>query len=98
MPACSQYHGGYIAWDERNCLIEQPGRGLQTVGGNGFCCVILRRSVLRRTQFTHLGPNGDFDAAFYDWLSETRYQARLNWTVECEHLIELRVVSQSRKG
>ena len=52
LPARLPYHEGYIAWDERNCLIEQPGRGLQTVGSNGFCCVILRRSVMRRTRFT----------------------------------------------
>ena len=95
LPARSPYHEGYIAWDERNCLIEQPGRGLQTVGGNGFCCVMLRRSILRHTRFTHLGRNGDFDAAFYDWLAGTKYQVRMDWSVECEHLIETRVHPQS---
>jgi hypothetical protein len=77
LPALSPYHEGYIAWDEQNRLIKQPGRGLQTVGGNGFCCVMLRRSVSRRTRFTHLGRNGDFDAAFYDWLAGRGRQARI---------------------
>ena len=86
LTARSPYYDGYIAWDERNHLIEKPERGLQTVGGNGFCCVMLRRSVMRHIRFTHLGRNGDFDAAFYDWLASTNYQARVDWSVECEHL------------
>ena len=90
LPARSPYHEGYIAWDEQNGLITQSGSGLETVGGNGFCCAMLRRSVLRQTRFTHLGRNGDFDAAFYDWLSETEYQARMDWSVECNHVIEHR--------
>ena len=54
---------------------------------------MLRRSVLRRTRFTHLGRNGDFDAAFYDWLASTEFQARMDWTIDCDHLTETRTLN-----
>lgn len=90
LPARSPYHNGFIAWDEQNQIIQQAGNGQASVGGNGFCCVVLRKSILRRTRFTHSGRNGDFDAAFYDWLAGSTYQARMDWSMECEHLIEHR--------
>ena len=93
LPVRSPYHKGFIAWDQQNRLIEQPGTGLALVGGNGFCCTMLRRSVLRRTRFTHLGRNGDFDAAFYDWLATTDHQARIDWSAQCEHLVDDRDAS-----
>ena len=37
----------WIAWDERGRPFKKPGRGRQVIGGNGFGCVILRRSLLR---------------------------------------------------
>jgi hypothetical protein len=61
-------------------------KGLLTIGGNGFGCVILRRSVIRQTVFQHAAPTADYDPNFYHWLASTSFTARLDCRVECEHL------------
>jgi hypothetical protein len=60
-------------------------RWRQPVGGNGFSCVILRRSVLAQTVLQHVRPTPDCDPNLYHWLSGTPWKARIDWRVECEH-------------
>jgi hypothetical protein len=42
----SPLRSGWVAWDMYGRLIEEADVILTTVGGNGFGCVVLRRSVL----------------------------------------------------
>jgi hypothetical protein len=86
-PYRSRFHPGYVAWDVQGKMIEQPGQGVETVGGNGFGCVILRHSVLRDVVFHH-GGRGDYDPNFYAELRGTRFRAKVDWSAECEHLIQ----------
>ncbi|HEY2251508.1 MAG TPA: glycosyltransferase [Planctomycetaceae bacterium] len=84
----SRFRPGYVAWDShgRNFLAaDVDGRPVVTVGGNGFGCVMLRRSVLRETVFQHALPTGDYDPNFYHWLTRTKWQARLDCRILCEH-------------
>jgi hypothetical protein len=82
----SRFHAGYVAWDRNGKPIENADDGLSSVAGNGFGCVILRRSVLTQTVLQHVRPTPDYDPNFYHWLSSTRWRARLDWRIECEHL------------
>lgn len=76
----------YIAWDEQIRSYSHPAEGVQTVGGNGFGCVVIRGHLLRNTVFTALLGCPDFDHAFYDRLRATGLKAKLDWSVACEHL------------
>ena len=55
-PYRSRYHGGFVAWDHFGRTIPQKGIGVQTVGGNGFGCVIIRSEILSQTVFSVARP------------------------------------------
>lgn len=82
----SRFRTGYVAWDNDGNVIAQAGTGVAAVGGNGFGCVILRKSVLQQTVLQHVQPTADYDPNFYRWLAGTRWKARVDWNTECEHL------------
>jgi len=88
----SRFHSGYVAWDSQGKPIENAGVGVTSVGGNGFGCVILRRSVLQQTVLQHVRPTPDYDPNFYHWLADTPWQARVEWRVTCDHLERLQEV------
>ena len=82
----SRFRSGWVAWDKNGTLIEEEVSGLSTVGGNGFGCVVLRRSVMQQTVLQHVQPTGDYDPNFYRWLAGTNWNARYDWRLMCEHL------------
>ncbi|MGE0605921.1 MAG: glycosyltransferase [Pirellulales bacterium] len=82
----SRYQGAYVAWDQSLRNFTQPEQGLRVIGGNGFGCVMVRGHVLRETVFTALLGCPDYDHAFYDRLGKSTLQAKMDWSLECEHL------------
>lgn len=86
-PFRARMHHGYVAWRKLGQNILEPGTGVERIRGNGFGCVMLRRSVLNMTRFTCTHPKtSDFDPAFYEWLAETEFTTLIDWSLECEHL------------
>lgn len=85
-PYRSRYHDGYVAWTKGRNIIKASASGVQVVEGNGFGCVMLRGNVLHESIFTCRQPPYDFDPSFYDRLKQTKYQVKLHWDAECEHL------------
>jgi hypothetical protein len=81
----SRFSDAYVAWGEDQQMIRRLGHGLQTVGGNGFGCVVLRGEVVRNAVFTATLDFPAYDNAFYHRLSATDLVAKINWSVECEH-------------
>lgn len=79
----SRYQPSYVAWRPDGLSYAQRGTGVETVGGNGFGCVMLRSSVLRGTVLHH-GGNGDFDPNFYRELPAGSV-AKIDWSVLCDH-------------
>lgn len=80
-----RFESGVVAWHRiGSCL--QNGSGVVDVGGNGFGCVLLRSEVLRRIAITTDGVTPDYDIAWYQQLRETKWRARLDWSIRCEHL------------
>lgn len=87
-PYRSRYHDGYVVWNREGDILL-GGSGTESVGGNGFGCNIIRRSVLHHTVIRHDGPTGDFDPNFYRWLRSFQngsWTALVDWSSECRHL------------
>ena len=82
----SRYAGGYVAWDRNQSRITRKQEGLQQVGGNGFGCVVLRGAIVRDTVFTATMDYPAYDNAFYWRLQMTGLAAKVDWSLECEHL------------
>jgi glycosyltransferase involved in cell wall biosynthesis len=81
----SRFHGRYSAWDEQAHEFTESGTGRQVIGGNGFGCVILRRSVIGAHPFTTYMDLDDYDIAFYRRLAETPFVAKVDWDCVCQH-------------
>jgi len=64
------------------------GAGLEDVGGNGFGCAILLRSVLQEVAIRHDGPPSSwYYVNFYrDVAASGRCRARADFRIVCEHL------------
>lgn len=87
-PYKSRYHVGYVAWMEHMRPLL-GGQSAQQVGGNGFGCTLLRRSIMRQTTFAHRAETGDFDPNFYAWLARHeggRYRALLDWSCKAARI------------
>ncbi len=58
------------------------------MGGNGFGCTILRRSVLRETGLYHDGRHSRwYDVNFYrDLVTAGRHKALADFRIACDHL------------
>lgn len=85
----SRFRPVWVAWDTDGKLIKDAGTFLAEVSGNGFGCVVLRRSVLQQTVFQHVQPTDDYDLNFYRWLAGTRWQSWIDWRLVCQHLERL---------
>jgi hypothetical protein len=86
-----RYEDAVVAWDETNVCLK-GGEGVQIIKGNGFGCVMLRSSLIKKSVFSHIEHNPDYDKAFYDAL-EPNYDpinpkdlVKLDWSIYCEHL------------
>jgi hypothetical protein len=84
----SRFANGYVAWHHNQSRITSRQCGLQHVGGNGFGCVVLRGQVVRDTVFTAALDWAAYDNAFYGRLRMMGFAAKVDWSVECEHLDE----------
>lgn len=83
----SRYHQHFIAWHRYGHPITEPGDGIERVLGTGFGCLLLRSSVWREIGISHREPYADFDPNFFYGLSKTNHwQAKINWSVVCDHL------------
>jgi hypothetical protein len=80
----SRFHPGYVAWDQSGRLIAEPGQGVEVIGGQGFGCAILRKSVLGE-HVIHHGGRGDYDPTFYAEMKGSRWQAKVDWGCEVGH-------------
>lgn len=89
---CLQRHGPHpIAWewDHAHFPTDAPlQRGVTPVGGNGFCCVVVRGEHIRNGQF-HAGPGPlCHDHNFYHTIvCESGLQALLDWSCFCRHYV-----------
>ena len=93
----SRFTPNFVAWrlgsDAREPIpLNQRGEGVEPIGGNGFGCVILRRSMLLAQMFCDEphAPSGadshDFDVAFYLQAARQARLCKLDWSIACEHL------------
>jgi hypothetical protein len=44
--------------------------------------------MLQQTVLQHFHPTSDYDPNLYRWLAGTAWKARLDWSVESEHLVQ----------
>ena len=84
-PYLSRYHAQFLTWDQQGQAATAPGEGLEVVGGNGFGCTILRRSVIGGHVFTRYQDAEDYDIAFYRRLAGTPFVAKVDWDAPCQH-------------
>jgi glycosyltransferase involved in cell wall biosynthesis len=77
---------GYVAWTSDRHHTRPTG-GLQKVDGNGFGCVVLRGQVVRDALFTATIDYAAYDNAFYYRLAQSGLQAKIDWSVECRHVL-----------
>jgi Glycosyl transferase family 2 len=85
-PYRSRYHDGFVAWDHFGRKVVQDGNAVQTIGGNGFGCVLIRGELLSERVFSGSPPNADFDHDFYANLRCSNWKAKIHWGVEAKHL------------
>lgn len=86
IPYKSRFHDGFVAWDQFQRGYQNRGKGVQTIGGNGFGCVMIRGELLSNSVFTASIPHPDFDHQFYSELRQTHWQAKMHWEITAEHL------------
>lgn len=95
VPYLSRFHDGYVAWNLVNGLpqsVKERGNGLTPICGTGFGCVLMRTALLREQMFsdTPHTPSGgishDFDIAFWMRASQLGRQAKIDWTIQAEHV------------
>ena len=80
--------GHVIAHDQKRQTInlaESTG-GVQSVGGTGFGCLLLRRSaMLQATPFHHGGLTGNFDMEFANRVRMNGWLWLMDWSIRCVH-------------
>lgn len=84
-PYRSRYDERFLVWDQLGRHLMEPGHGVQVVGGNGFGCVVLRRSSMAGHVFTRFQDSEDYDVAFYRSLAQSPMVAKVEWTSVCQH-------------
>lgn len=77
---------GYVAWTSDRHH-RRPTGGLQKIDGNGFGCVVLRGQVVRDALFTATIDYAAYDNAFYYRLAVSGLLAKIDWSVECRHVL-----------
>ncbi|MCC7424301.1 MAG: glycosyltransferase, partial [Planctomycetaceae bacterium] len=84
-PYQSRYHDVYLVWDQHGVEAVAPRNGIEVVGGNGFGCVILRRSAISGHVFSRYKDAEDFDIAFYRRLGSSELVAKVDWSCLAQH-------------
>lgn len=85
LPYRSRYQPAYVAWTpDGRPYAEPPATGLSPVGGNGFGCVVLRRSWFRSIPI-RADRRGDYDPEFYTDLRRCGGVAMVDWSRPCTH-------------
>ena len=85
-PYRSRTHGGYVAWNEEGDHLP-GGVGVQTIGGCGFGCLLLRRSAFINDTLSYgYAEPADFDIAFCRRLRRDGWTIKIDWSQECRHL------------
>lgn len=85
LPYRSRYQSAYVAWTpEGTPYTTPPATGLSPVGGNGFGCVVLRRSWFQSIPIRS-DRSGDYDPEFYADLRRCGGVAMLDWSRPCTH-------------
>lgn len=96
-PYHSRYSAHFVAWRTESRAkqpipLNQRGTGLETIGGNGFGCTLLRTEFLRSQMFSdvpHIASGGsshDFDIAFYLQAGQTGRVCKMDWSLHCDHV------------
>jgi len=87
-----------VTWDDMGLMLPDDGSKTGVVGvrGNGFGCVIHRRSMLRRFPFHHRANTNWYDANYYIEMALNAPEMRVlaDFSVRCEH----RERQPARKG
>ena len=85
-----RFPGKFVCWDRNLQLFserELRQTGYRPTFGNGFGCVILRRSVLRDAVFTHAEDSEYYDVTFYRQVAAAGcWKTLLAPRVLCQHL------------
>ncbi len=86
VPYRSRLHGDYVAWNDEGDHLH-GGEGVEAIGGCGFGCLLLRRSVLLGETLSYgFGEPPDFDPAFCRRLRRNGWTIKIDWSQECRHL------------
>jgi glycosyltransferase involved in cell wall biosynthesis len=84
-PYRSRFHADYVVWDHQIRHLPR-GNGVQTVGGCGFGCILIRRAALADEAFAFgFGEPEDFDHAFCQRIIGKGWRIKTDWSQVCEH-------------
>lgn len=72
----------YLAWATDQSGIAELSKGIERVGGTGFHCTLIRRSLW---QAGPIDGSGDYDREFFRWCGVNGWHAKIHWGVLCEH-------------
>ena len=81
-PYRSRFGDRFVAWDRDGRNHTAGGHGIESVGGNGFGCTLLRSEALLNATFLE---GEDCDRGFYAQLQRMGGSAAADWSCECEH-------------
>jgi hypothetical protein len=86
LPYRSRYLPAYVAWDSAGRAYDRPPTaGLAEAGGNGWGCVLLRRSYCAALPIRS-DRGGDFDPSFYqDLVLNAGGRVVIDWRHPCQH-------------
>ncbi len=84
-PYRSRFHDAYVAWDDRTRHFY-GGEGVQSIGGCGFGCLLVRRAALAGETFLFgFDEHYWFDHAFSRRVRLAGWTIKMDWTQECIH-------------
>jgi hypothetical protein len=85
-PYRSRFHDAYVAWDDASRHYQQ-GEGVQSIGGCGFGCLLIRRAAFAGEMFHFgFGESDWFDPAFCRRLRLAGWTIKIDWSQECVHM------------
>ena len=84
-PYRARLHDAFVVWDDEGSNLE-GGRGVESVGGSGFGCLLIRRGTLDRMRPPGEGDPADIDRAFGLRLRRDRRTFKVDWSQDCRHL------------
>lgn len=80
-----------VAWNwtsDGRCIDSPDGKGVASIGGNGFGCMAMRGEVLRHSVFKSGPPLLNYDQNFYqEWVFQKKTEALIDWDCSCRHFL-----------